>query len=106
MSLFIQESPGGLLFKVYIQPRSARNMITGLHGDALKIKLTAPPVAGAANKMCVEYLAKCLKVPKSTLEILSGQTGRTKRVLFRWKDNQVPKTKEECLRSIKSLLEF
>ena len=59
-------------------------MIAGRHGDTLKIKLTAPPVDGAANKMCVQYLAKFLKIPKSSLEIISGHTGRTKRILLRY----------------------
>ena len=57
-------------------------MIVGLHGDALKIKLKAPPVDGAANKMCVQYLAKCLKVPKSSLEVISGHTSRSKMILI------------------------
>ena len=52
----------------------------GLHGDALKIKLTAPPVEGKANKACIQFLAKCLSVAKSDLEIVSGHSGRTKQV--------------------------
>ena len=103
--MFIQESPRGLILRVFIQPRSSKNTIAGLHGDALKIKLTAPPIDGAANTMCIAYLAKCLGVPKSSLEIVSGQTNRTKRVLIRYKDNQASKTEPERLkRSMKSLL--
>ena len=81
----VQESSQGIVFTVFVQPRSSKNMIAGIHGDALKIHLTAPPVGGAANKMCVAYLAKCLGVPKSSLEILSGHAGRTKRVLLKYK---------------------
>jgi uncharacterized protein (TIGR00251 family) len=55
----------------------------GLKGDALKIRLTAPPVEGAANKMCVEFLAKTLKVKKSDVEIIRGQASRSKKVLVR-----------------------
>ena len=84
--LSIQENPRGLTFKVFVQPRSSKNMIVGLHGDALKIKLKAPPVDGAANKMCIAFLAKCLKVSKSSLEIVSGQTGRLKRILWHYQD--------------------
>ena len=84
--LSIQETPRGITFKVFVQPRSSKNMITGLHGDALKIKLKAPPVDGAANKMCISFLAKCLKISKSSLEIVSGQTSRSKRVLWRFED--------------------
>ena len=78
--LDIRDNGQGIIFKVYVQPRSSKNMIAGLYGDALKIKLKAPPVDGAANKMCIQYLAKCLKVPKSSLEIISGQSSRTKRL--------------------------
>ena len=80
---YIRDHPQGIMFKVFVQPRSSKNRITGLHGDAVKIKLTAPPVDGAANKMCIQYLAKCLDVQKSSLDILSGHTGRTKYVLLR-----------------------
>jgi len=80
---FLKETDQGIVLKVFVQPRSAKNMIAGQHGDALKIKLTAPPVDGAANKMCIQYLAKFLKVPKSALEIISGHSSRTKRILLR-----------------------
>jgi len=81
---FLKETSQGIVLKVFVQPRSAKNMIAGQHGDALKIKLTAPPVDGAANKMCIQYLAKFLKIPKSSLEIISGHTSRTKRILLRY----------------------
>ena len=77
---FIDDQPSGLIISVYVQPKSSKNMIVGAHGNALKIKLTAPPVDGAANKMCSEYLAKVFKVSKSSIEILSGHTGRNKRL--------------------------
>ncbi|MGD8258840.1 MAG: DUF167 family protein [Desulfobacterales bacterium] len=79
----IRKNPDGVIFKVFVQPRSSKNIICGLHGDALKIKLTAPPVDNAANQMCTKFLAKLLGVPKSSIEILSGKTGRTKQVLLR-----------------------
>jgi uncharacterized protein len=78
----VKDHPRGLAVKVFVQPRSSKNAITGLHGDAVKLKLTAPPVGGAANKMCVEFLAKRLKLSKSSIEILSGHSGRTKHVLL------------------------
>jgi len=102
--LLIQENPQGVTFKVFIQPRSSKNMISGLYGDALKIKLTAPPVNGAANKMCIQYLAKCLMSPKSSIEIISGHTSRTKQILFRYKGNKATvKEKERLKQLIKSL---
>jgi len=83
-------------------------MISGQHGDALKIKLTAPPVDDAANKMCVQYLAKCLKIPKSSIEILSGHTSRTKRLLLRYKnDKHASGAEQSRIRSlISSLLDL
>lgn len=80
---WIRETPEGVVFKAAIQPKSARNEIIGVRGDALKIKLTAPPVEGAANRMCVEFLARSLKVRKSDVEIVRGKGSRTKQVLVR-----------------------
>ena len=81
-------------------------MIAGQHGDALKLKLKAPPVDGAANKMCIQYLAKCLKIPKSSIEIISGHTSRTKRILLRFNNekNTVSAEKKRITRLIISLL--
>jgi len=78
--LDITSDARGLTVKVFVQPRSSKNAVIGLHGDALKLKLTAPPVEGAANKMCGQYLARCLGVPKSTVEVVAGLSNRTKRV--------------------------
>jgi len=76
--LDIRESSDGVLLKVWVQPRASRNQISGLYGDCLKIKLTAPPVEGAANKECVTFLAKQLGVSRNSVRIESGQTGRKK----------------------------
>jgi len=81
--LLIQALPDGFSFKLHVQPRSARNRIVGLHGDALKLKLTAPPVEGAANKACLEVLVQALGVPKSCLEITAGQSSRLKKIFIR-----------------------
>ncbi len=80
---YIQKKQDRLIFKIFVLPRSSKNMISGLYGDAVKLKLTAPPVDGAANKMCVKFLAKRLNIPKSCLEIVSGHTNRNKVVLVR-----------------------
>jgi uncharacterized protein len=87
MMSFLQENNNGIVLNVFIQPRSSKNMIAGRHGDALKIKLTAPPVDGAANKMCIQYLSKWANIPKSSVEIISGHASRTKRVLLRCKND-------------------
>jgi uncharacterized protein (TIGR00251 family) len=82
--LHLTETAEGILFWVLVQPRSSRNMIAGIQDDALKIKLTAPPVEGAANKMCVSFIAKCLGIPKSAVDIRTGLTSRKKRILIRF----------------------
>jgi uncharacterized protein (TIGR00251 family) len=79
----IRRSPQGIVFKVFVQPKSSQNMIVGLHGDTLKIKLTAPPVDNAANMMCLKFLAKALNLPKSSLDIIAGHTSRIKQVLLK-----------------------
>jgi uncharacterized protein (TIGR00251 family) len=81
---FIREHPEGIIFKIFVQPRSSKTMIVGLHGDTLKLKLTAPPVDNAANKMCIKFLAKQLGVSNSQIEIISGHTSRTKKLLLRF----------------------
>ena len=68
-------------------------MIVGQHGDSLKLKVTAPPVEGAANKMCIKFLAKNLSVSPSSLEIIAGHTSRTKKVLL--KSEHIPLSTEE-----------
>ena len=78
--LSIKESPDGVTFSVRVLPRSSRNEVAGLAGDALKVKLTAPPVEGAANKLLVEFISEKLHVAKSRVTIVSGQSGRNKLV--------------------------
>lgn len=70
----------GITFEVYVQPRSSVNAVIGCHDRALKIKLTAPPVGGAANKQCIQLLAKKLGLPKSALTITGGLASRRKRI--------------------------
>ena len=83
MDELIKKHSEGYIFRIYIQPRAAKNAVAGIHDQALKIRLTAPPVDGAANKMCLQFLAKQLNVPKSTLQIESGHSSRRKTVLCR-----------------------
>ena len=70
----------GIILNLQIQPRASKNEIYGVQGQALKIRLTSPPVDGAANKLCREFLAELFHVPKSAVEIISGETSRHKRV--------------------------
>ena len=101
--LKIDEDRTGLKFNIYVQPRSSRNQVMGLHGDALKVKIKAPPVEGAANKMCIAVLAKALKIPKSAIEIVSGQASRAKRVQVRGKDEDCHEETERLKQAVRSL---
>jgi uncharacterized protein len=74
----IHESSDGTTFAVRIHPRAKKNAITGVLGDVLKVSLTAPPVEGRANQARIEFFAKLLKVPRSSVTIASGQTSRNK----------------------------
>jgi len=74
----IQTSASGVTFAVKVHPRAKKNAITGEVGDALKVALTAPPVDGKANAACIEFLAKLLNVPRSSVTIASGQSSRNK----------------------------
>ncbi len=73
---------GDLLLSLYVQPRSSRNTIAGLHGDSLKLRLTTPPVDGRANKAVIAFLAKLLKIPKSAVMIKSGLQSRSKKIIL------------------------
>ena len=76
--LSIQETATGISFQVKVHPRAKRDAITGALGDALKLSLTAPPVEGRANEACIEFFARLLKVPRSSITIASGQSSRLK----------------------------
>ena len=76
----IKNSLSGVTFAVKVHPRAKKNAITGEVGDALKLALTAHPVDSKANEACIEFFAKLLKVPRSSVTIASGQTSRQKAI--------------------------
>jgi uncharacterized protein len=76
----ICETAVGATFAVRVHPRAKKNALTGELGDALKLALTAPPADGKANEACVEFFAKFLKVPRSSVTIAAGQTSRNKMI--------------------------
>jgi uncharacterized protein (TIGR00251 family) len=67
---------------VYVQPRAGKSEIVGTHGDAVKIRLKAPPVDGQANDELIRFLSKTLGIPKRAVSIRSGLAGRRKRVVL------------------------
>lgn len=76
--LRVTELNGRVRLSVHVQPRAARSEIAGLHGDALKIRLTSPPVDGAANDALVKFLAETFAVARRAVRILAGEHSRSK----------------------------
>jgi len=69
---------GGLCLRLRVQPRSSRDRVVGLHGQWIKLQVTAPPVDGAANAAVAKVLAAWLDVPRSAVTIVKGQGSRDK----------------------------
>lgn len=78
----LRETGEGVVLQVLVQPRSSRNQLVAMQGEALKIKLTSPPVEGAANKACCVYLAKLFGIAKGSVELVSGEKSRQKKLLL------------------------
>jgi uncharacterized protein (TIGR00251 family) len=78
--LKLTETASGVVFTVHVQPRASRNELCGLHDGELRLRLTSPPVDDAANKLCVEFLARLLGVAKSRVRIVAGARSRHKNV--------------------------
>ena len=74
----IREDGSGASIQLRIHPRAKKDAVTGELGNALKVSLTTPPIDGRANEACIEFFAKLLKVPRSSVTIASGQTSRNK----------------------------
>lgn len=79
----VKESKKGLTFEIQVTPRASHSEIAGRQDGALKLKVTAQPVDGAANEACLKLLTKALKLRKSQLEILTGEKSRKKIVLVK-----------------------
>lgn len=76
----IRETEKGVIFHIQVLPKSSKSAIAGVHNDALKIKVTAPPAEGRANEVCKGVLAEALGVPTSKITILAGHHSRRKTV--------------------------
>lgn len=70
--------PGGVRLRLRIQSRASRTEVAGTHGDAIRVRLTAPPVDGAANEALVRFLAERLGVSRAAVRVVSGETSRSK----------------------------
>jgi len=81
----------GLVIRLYIQPKASRDQIIGLHGDEIKVAITAPPVDGQANAHLLKFIAKQFKVAKSNVTIEKGELGRHKQLRI-MHPHQIPPT--------------
>jgi len=76
----IRETPAGAVFRIRVVPRASRREAAGIRDDALKLRITAPPVEGKANEECIRLLAELLGVKKTQVTIIAGHASRTKTV--------------------------
>ncbi|WP_455379179.1 DUF167 domain-containing protein [Petrachloros mirabilis] len=79
-SPLVHDSVDGAVLAVHVQPKASRTECVGTHGDALKIRVAAPPVDGAANEELIRFLAQEFSIVRSSIQIESGATGRRKRI--------------------------
>ena len=75
-----RSADGGAILVVRVQPRSRENALVGWSGDTVKLRVTAPPVEGAANTACLSVLSKLLHVPLTHVSLIKGQHSRNKLV--------------------------
>lgn len=78
--MLVRGVSGGVRFAVRVQPRASRSEVCGVHGEALRVRLAAPPVDGAANDALVALLADELDVARRAIRIVSGESSRSKTV--------------------------
>ena len=76
----VQDTKDGAILTVHIQPKASTTECVGIHGNAIKIRVAAPPVDGAANEKLIRFLARALSLPLAAVHIESGISGRRKRV--------------------------
>jgi uncharacterized protein (TIGR00251 family) len=88
-----------VVIPVHVQPRAARTELAGLHGDAIKIRLRAPPVNGAANEELIRFVAERLGIPRAAVEVLAGATGRRKLLRITGGGDTADAARDRLLRS-------
>jgi uncharacterized protein (TIGR00251 family) len=76
----IIEVAEGVMLNLLVQPRASHNQLVEVRGNELKVRLTSPPVDGSANRLCIDYMAKILGIPKSRVSITRGEKSRHKTI--------------------------
>lgn len=80
MAIVLTEKDGAVTFDVRVVPRASKSEIVGEHDGALKVRIAAPPVEGAANAELIRLLAKSFGVPRSNVSIVGGESSKKKRI--------------------------
>ncbi len=92
----LKESKDGIILQLRISPNASKNEIIKTD-DILKVKITAQPIDGKANKALIEFLSKSFKIPKTSMEILKGETSKDKTILIKTFDTEkIEKIYEIC----------
>ena len=78
--MWINSCENGIRLSAIIQPRSSKNEVIGIYNNALKIRLTSPPVDGVANKACIRFFSKLLEISPSEIRIVQGVSSRNKTI--------------------------
>ncbi|HEX9968943.1 MAG TPA: DUF167 domain-containing protein [Acidimicrobiales bacterium] len=78
--VFETTAEGDLVLRLHVQPGAGRTAVVGRHGDALKVRVAAPPEGGRANEACLALVAETLGVERDAVELTGGPSSRTKRV--------------------------
>ena len=91
----VKQTQDGIIINIKISPNAKKNEIIN-EGEIIKIKITAQPIDGKANKALVEFLSKHLKIPKTSIEIVKGQTSKEKTLLIKTTDT----AKKDQLKSV------
>lgn len=86
MSLPVKATADGIVFDVLVSPRASRARLGPVHGERVKVAVTAPPVDGEANAAVIELVAKALGVPRAAVTIAAGHASRRKSVAVRGVD--------------------
>jgi hypothetical protein len=76
----IKETADGVILQVHVVPRSAKSEVAGVQGDALKLRIAAPPVEGQANKECIRFLSDILGIRKKQVIIVGGSKSKNKTI--------------------------
>lgn len=87
----IEIKENGVLIRLRISPNASKNQILK-DGDIIKLKITAQPIEGKANKAVIEFISKQFKVPKTSIEIVKGETSKDKTIFITTKDDSKKQT--------------